>query len=153
MKINKYISFSIGLLFVLFMFVLYILNKLHYKNDGRSIAGTEALLCQVKLAFIMYYSDYKTFPDKLFVTNNTANYLYKQLQNYLVRPTLTDYWGRPLHFCVLIKIWSEGPNRKNENGEGDDLVKIIQAPKDIQKYILKSRQSRKTEKKRLKNLK
>ena len=143
MNVNKYTSFVVGLVFVLFVFVFVTYTgKLNYRDNSQGLARTEALLHQVKLAFIMYYSDHKTLPDKLFVTNDPANYLCDQLQNYLVRPVLTDYWGRPLHFCVSVKIWSEGPNRKNENGGGDDLVEMIQFPKDFQKYILKSKQDK-----------
>ena len=36
-----------------------------------------------------------------------------------------DSWGNPLNFTIqsnFVRVWSSGPNKKDENGLGDDLL-------------------------------
>lgn len=75
------------------------------------------------------------------------NFGYGETPRHLARPqAFTDPWGRTFNFGLesnedgdedgnqwSVIVWSNGPNGKNENGEGDDLhlVRPIRQPTGI----------------------
>lgn len=64
------------------------------------------------------------------LSNNAA---VKAKPEWARRGTFVDGWGNPLHIKlsrtqayessgrVLVRVWSDGPNRRNQDGKGDDV--------------------------------
>jgi hypothetical protein len=106
-------------------------------NIGNTKLGLRALdiaIDQYKATFGILPGDQKATSDALLVsvvrdlTNNEQNVSFLSLRRYENGYPI-DSWGHPfnLQFLsnshgLLIRIWSNGPNGKNQDGVGDDIL-------------------------------
>ena len=103
----------------------------------------------LKLAIRMYHEEYNTFPPaqetaemlKALAGDNPQAIHFIEFPSEVVEGgfAFRDPWGAIYSFTTLddnrIKIWSIGPNGKDENGAGDDISEIVTiqptAPEDV----------------------
>ncbi len=145
---------AIGLVVVYLIGVLEKVHSKHYA-ESHAIARTRADIHNISLTIRIYVNDFGYLPEPLKPgqTKIDPKYLAEQLYLFLKNSSamhiiqeplpkhweeskmIVDHFGNPLNFCIapaleprkyIVKIWSNGLNGKNEEGQGDDICNIFE---------------------------
>jgi hypothetical protein len=128
-------------LWVIFAILLVLVGGLFFpRHSGPSrsrpvIAKVEVI--QLGLAMKSYHSDYGEWPARadssgaefvaILAGQNPRRIVYMEFPDRIVsnRCPFLDPWGSPFHVRVgsglAVRVWSNGPDRKDDRGEGDDI--------------------------------
>jgi hypothetical protein len=92
-------------------------------------------LKETSALFLLYHSDTGVWPEEEIWENQIKTHfpkLNEQLTYNSKNGLFVDLWGSEIRYKVYVKgaerkqiIYSLGPNRKDEEGKGDDIVQII----------------------------
>ena len=114
-----------------------VLALISHNQEARAAAYSRAVVESFGTALITYKDYYGRFPavkeGEMFRVlqgedlrgQNASNLIFFAASPGKTPPWVLDGWERPIYTVVnsnVVRVWSSGPNGKDERGGGDDIV-------------------------------
>ena len=128
----------IGLTLLGFMIVFVIRKTLEPARDKALLVKSQVTIQAFSAALTQYHKTYGTFPNVPWADmtrilqgeslrgQNPSNIVFLAPSRHdTPQRWAADAWGTPLNFTIqsnTVRVWSSGPNKKDEKGQGDDLL-------------------------------